>query len=68
MADLGLFGLVDQCAAVAILVENAATQIRRFAEAPDDASQLVTTRNAMVLGRDSLDGLLERLPTKGSKR
>lgn len=69
MADLQSFGLVDQCAAVAILTENAALQIRKFAEAPTDASQLKTTRNAMTLARDSLDGLLERLPaTKGTKR
>ncbi len=67
MADLQSFNLVDQCAAVAMLVENAATQIRKFGEAPTDASQLKTTRNAMVLARDSIDGLLERLPAKGSR-
>lgn len=65
MADLSSFVLVDQCAAVAMLVENAATQIRRLGEAPEDSAQLTTTRNAMVLARDSLDGLLERLPKRG---
>ena len=68
MADLQSFGLVDQCAAVAMIVENAATQIRKFGESPEDGAQLTTTRNACQLARDSIDGLLERLPTKGSKR
>ena len=64
MADLQSFGLVDQCAAVAMLVENAATQIRKLGESPEDAAQLTTTRNACELARETLDGFLERLPVK----
>ncbi len=67
MANLGAFNLVDQCAAVAMLVENAATQIRRLGESPTNGGQLKTCRNAMVLARDSIDGMLERLPAKGRR-
>ncbi len=67
MADLQSFELVDQCAAVAMLVENAATQIRKLGEAPTDGGQLKNCRSAIVLARDSIDGLLERLPAKVRK-
>ena len=60
--------LLDQCCAVALLTENAALQIRRLGESPDDAAQLTTTRNAVKLARDMLDGFLERLPKKAKVR
>ncbi len=68
MANLGAFDLVDQCAAVAMLVENAATQIRRLGEAPDDSARLVTCRKACQLARDTLDGFLERLPAEPKRK
>ena len=64
MADLQSFNLIDQCAAVAVLTENAATQIRRLGEAPEDPAQVKTTRKACQLARDCLEGFVERLPRK----
>jgi len=68
MASLTDFSLIDQTAAVAMLVENAATQIRRLGEAPEDPAQVKTTRKACLLARDCLDGFLERLPKKSKVR
>jgi uncharacterized protein (DUF2267 family) len=60
--------LLDQSTAVAIMLENAATQIRKLAETPEDTAQLKTTRKACQLARDVLDGFVERLPRKAGKR
>ena len=68
MANLNEYQLPDQCRAVAMLADNAAEQLRRYADNPTEATQLKITRNAATLARDSLDGLLERLPKAGRAR
>lgn len=62
MASLNEYDLPNQARAVAMLADNAADQLRRFADDPFDASQIKTTRNACKLARDTLDGFSERLP------
>jgi hypothetical protein len=46
-----------------MVTANAVDQLFKLSLDVDDPAQLTTTRKACTLARDSLDGLLERLPS-----
>lgn len=63
----------QQITAVALLVQNAATQLHALSQAIvrpdlDEGAQLPTARNAAKLARDSLDLLLDMMPKAPTAR